>query len=269
MQEWRLLYSGYSNGALNMAIDEAIAMAVAGGEAPPTIRFYGWVPACLSLGYAQRAEEVEWEACTARGIDVVRRPTGGRAILHDREVTYSVIAKEDNPLVSGTILESYLKISRGLLAGLNKLGIPAEMVSHKDLDKLGTAACFDSPSWYEIVVNGKKMVGSAQTRKSGVVLQHGSIIRDMDADTLFEVLAFANPETRNRLKEVFRRKACSVREVIQRDISDADIIAGMTDGFKQAFEVELRLMGLSEREQELARELVDTKYGNAEWTKKR
>ncbi len=269
MQQWRVLFSGYQTGAMNMAVDEGIALAVAAGEAPPTVRFYGWKPACLSLGYAQRAEEVDWDECRARGIDVVRRPTGGRAILHDREVTYSIIAREDDPLVSGTILESYLKISRGLLLGLQKLGIPAEIVSHKDLDKLGTAACFDSPSFYEMTVGGRKAVGSAQTRKNGIVLQHGSIIRDMDADTLFAVLSFPSEEVRDRLKDGFRRKACSLEEAAGRGLSDAEVIEAVSAGFAAAFGVELASGELSRRETALARELAESKYGNEEFTRKR
>ncbi len=203
VQEWRLLKSGYQEGAMNMAIDEALMLAVSEGSVPPTIRFYGWIPACLSLGYAQKATEVDWGECVEKGIGMVRRATGGRAILHDREVTYSVVAPEDNLLVSGTILESYLKISQGLLLGLQKLGIPAEVVSHKDLDKLGTAACFDSPAFYELVVKGRKAVGSAQTRKKGIILQHGSIIRDLDVDTLFAILNLPSDEARERMKMAF------------------------------------------------------------------
>ncbi len=269
MQEWRLLNSGYSNGATNMATDEAIALAMAEGIVPPTIRFYGWIPACLSLGYAQKAGEVDWDICAEKGVEVVRRPTGGRAILHDREVTYSIIAREDNPLVSGSILESYLKISEGLLIGLRNLGVPAEMVSHKDLDKLGTAACFDSPSWYEIVVDGRKMVGSAQTRKNGIVLQHGSIIRDMDTEMLFSVLNFPSSEARSRMKEGFRRKACSLQEVLCKEITDQEVIERVTAGFAEAFGIKLVTGDLIPEEKVFIQELVQAKYADPEWNNKR
>lgn len=269
MDDWRLVNSGCHAGAMNMAVDEAIALAMAEGTVPPTVRFYGWTPACLSLGYAQRASEVEWDVCTAKGIDVVRRPTGGRAILHDREVTYSIIAAEDNPLVSGTILESYLKISQGLLKGLHNLGIPADIVSHKDLDKLGTAACFDSPSFYEVVVQGKKVVGSAQTRRNGIVLQHGSIICDLDSDNLFAVLKFPSVEARNRMKEAFKRKACSLQDLVGRKLMDVEVIEAVTKGFAAAFGVRLVAGELTPRELALANDLVQTKYSTDEWNKKR
>ncbi|MDA8442271.1 MAG: lipoate--protein ligase family protein [Peptococcaceae bacterium] len=269
MPNWRLINSGHLPGAMNMAIDEAIMQAVAAGKAPPTLRFYGWEPACLSLGYAQKADEVAWNACTAYGIDVVRRPTGGRAILHDQEVTYSITAAEDNPLVSGTILESYLKISQGLVLGLRNLGIPAEIVAQKDAAKLGTAACFDSPSFYELAVNGHKIVGSAQTRHNGVVLQHGSIIRAMDTAKLFAVLSFPSEEVREKMKAAFRRKACSLQDVLGPELTDAQIVAEVGAGFAAAFDITPVASELTQWEQELAAQLRESKYSTDEWNKKR
>lgn len=268
-QAWRVVKSGYQVGAMNMAIDEALMLAVSEGSVPPTIRFYGWLPACLSLGYAQKTSEIAWKVCVEKGIGMIRRATGGRAILHDREVTYSVVAPENNPLVSGTILESYLKISQGLLLGLHKLGIPAEVVSHRDLDKLGTAACFDSPAFYELVVKGRKAVGSAQTRKYGMILQHGSIIRELDVDALFAVLNFASDEIRERMKEIFKRKACSLEEVTGRKLTDQEIIESVTAGFSEGFGVSLVDGELTEHEITLAKELLKTKYGTEEWNWKR
>ncbi len=269
MQEWRLINFGYSDGAMNMAIDEAVSQTMVEGVVPPTLRFYGWRPPCLSLGYAQKASEVEWDVCGSLGVDVVRRPTGGRAILHDQEVTYSVIAPEENPLVSGTILQSYLKLSQGLLRGLRKLGIEAEMVSHKDLDELGTSACFDSPSFYEMVVGGRKTVGSAQTRKNGVLLQHGSIILDIDADMLFSVLSFRNEEVRNRMKQAFRSKACSLQDAAGRKLDYQEVSEAIASGFCEALGITLVEGKLTPAEIALARKLAETKYGSDEWNRKR
>jgi lipoyl(octanoyl) transferase len=269
VQKWRLIHSGYTSGARNMAIDEAITVAMGEGSVPPTIRFYGWNPPCLSLGYAQKAEEVEWEVCRQYGVDVVRRPTGGRAILHDKEVTYSLAAPEDNPLVSGSILESYLKISRGLLVGMEKLGIQAAIISHKDLSGLGTGACFDSPSFYELVVQGRKAVGSAQTRKNGIVLQHGSIIRELDIEQLFAVLHFPKSEIRDRMKEAFKNKACSLQEVAGRILTDPEIIQAMSQGFAEGLGINLVAGSLSKLELELTEELEHSKYSSLEWNHKR
>lgn len=269
MQEWRLVNSGNLSGALNMAIDEAIAQTVAAGIAPPTLRFYGWEPPCLTLGYAQREAEMDWGACAAQGISVVRRLTGGRAVLHHQEVTYSIAAPENNPVVSGTILESYLKISRGLLLGLQKLGLDAQMVFRKDTAKLRSAACFDSPSFYEMLINGKKAVGSAQTRKNGVLLQHGSIIREMNVDLLFSVLNFSSEETRLRLKQAFLRKACSLQQAVGRELTDNEIISAVTEGFAEVFKVRLVNLELTPEEMKTAEDLVLTKYGRDDWNRKR
>lgn len=269
MQEWRLVNSGNLSGALNMAIDESIAQTVAAGMAPPTLRFYGWDPPCLTLGYAQREAEVDWDGCAAQGISVVRRPTGGRAILHDQEVTYSIIAPEDHPVVRGPILVSYLKISQGLLLGMQKLGINAQMTFRKDKRKLRTAACFDSPSFYEMVIDGKKLVGSAQTRKNGVLLQHGSIIREMNADLLFSVLSFSSEEIRVRMKQAFLQKACSLQQAVERELTDNEIVSAVREGFAEAFKVRLVNLELTTEEMKIAEELVHTKYGSDDWNRKR
>src|SRR5512135_2247801 len=169
---WRLLNTHHLDGATNMAIDEAISRAVQANRVPPTLRFFGWQPACLSLGQAQPGSDVDREACRLAGVDVVRRPTGGRAILHTDELTYSVIAPDDDPRVVGTIVDSYQRLSEGLLRGLMLMGVPTQQAERPDGHNQDAGpVCFEVPSNYEIVFGGKKLVGSAQMRKSGVVLQ--------------------------------------------------------------------------------------------------
>ena len=189
---WRLLNTGHADGATNMAVDEAILLAVAQGKAPPTLRFYGWQPPCLSIGYNQSAGEVDVERCRERGVDFVRRPTGGRAVLHADELTYSVVAPQDEPRVAGGVIESYRRLSQGLIAGLRALGVGAVQAEEwtPQLAAVGArassgvrqigdgekpAACFHVPSAYEIAVGGRKLVGSAQVRRRGCVLQHGAL----------------------------------------------------------------------------------------------
>ncbi|MDP4160625.1 MAG: lipoate--protein ligase family protein, partial [Bacillota bacterium] len=147
MKTWRYLPYKVNTGAENMAIDEALLLTMAKLKDPlPILRFYGWKPATLSLGYAQSFyKEVNEEACRSEGIDVVRRPTGGRAVLHQYELTYSVIAPEQNSNVSGTVIESYLKISQALLRSFRVLGVPAEMVACGGTQGASSAACFDAP----------------------------------------------------------------------------------------------------------------------------
>jgi lipoate-protein ligase A len=187
MPLWRYIDSGKNIGAYNMAVDEELLARAQAGDRVPVLRFYGWDPPAVSLGRFQKIEEaVDSEACRQRGFDIVRRITGGRAVLHRHELTYSVISRIDNPLFPPNVHGTYKVIAEGLLAGLRNLGISGEIVSrtsrHAHLVEAGAKdpACFSSPSWYEIVVNGKKIVGSAQRRLSHAFLQHGSILIDYD-----------------------------------------------------------------------------------------
>jgi lipoate-protein ligase A len=192
---WQYIDSGPNIGAYNMAIDEELLSRAQAGGAVPVLRFYTWSPPAVSIGRFQHIESaVNAEACKQLGFDIVRRITGGRAVLHHRELTYSIIARADNPLFPLTVLGTYKVIATGLLAGLQNLGIPAEMVSrggrHAALveKKVKGPACFSSPSWYEIMVNGRKIIGSAQRRMRGAFLQHGSILIDYDPRIEAEVI---------------------------------------------------------------------------------
>ena len=200
---WRLLRHGAATGAENMAVDEAVAQSIAAHLVPPTLRFYAWAPPCVSLGRNQAVAGVDLPACAARGFDVVRRPTGGRAILHTDEMTYSIIASPDDPLMHGYVLDSYLRISHGLVAGLRRLGIDAEEAP--GTNRAGpdvSAACFEVPSAYEIVAGGRKILGSAQARRSTSVLQHGSLPLVGDLTRVVDCLAFEDEAEREALPRV-------------------------------------------------------------------
>ncbi|HZG75566.1 MAG TPA: lipoate--protein ligase family protein, partial [Paenibacillus sp.] len=212
---WRLVRSGARAPDYNMAADEAMMLAVGAGAAPPTLRFFGWSPATLSIGYFQKAEdEVLLEEVRRRGLGFVRRPTGGRAVLHDAEVTYSIVVPEGYPGLPTSVTESYRVLSEGLVHGFRALGLEAELVSDKGkYAEAGSAACFDSPSWYELVVDGRKVAGSAQLRKHGAVLQHGSILLDLDVELLFALLRFRSERLRERLAASFADKAAAINEL--------------------------------------------------------
>ena len=195
MNMWRLIDSGNNLAAYNMAIDEELLARAQAGKIAPVLRFYGWSPPAVSIGRFQKiGSAIDAGACARHGIDIVRRITGGRAVLHNQELTYSIIARLDDPLFPSTVLGTYKVIATGLLAGLKRLGIPAEMVSrggrHAGLVKkdVKDPACFSSPSWYEILVNNRKIIGSAQRRLSNAFLQHGSILMDYDAALEAEVI---------------------------------------------------------------------------------
>ncbi|TMV47847.1 lipoate--protein ligase family protein [Paenibacillus mesophilus] len=278
---WRFIKSGNGTPADNMAIDEAMLIAHSEGKTPPTVRFYGWEPATLSIGYFQRAEdEVDFEELRKQGIGFVRRPTGGRAVLHDRELTYSMIVSEDYPDMPTTVNEAYRVLSEGLLCGFRNLGLRAEMVNlgaeeekAKYASTAGSAACFDSPSWYELVVEGRKIAGSAQTRSRGVILQHGSILLEMDVDQLFSLLRFSNERVKERLKQSFHTKAVAIGDICRAmgkpTVTYAQAEAAFHDGIGEGLGVRLVEGELTEYEKELAARLAAEKYGSGEWNFRR
>ncbi len=276
---WRWLDTGDHPGAWNMAVDEAIMAQVAGGLVPPTIRVYGWNPPALSLGYFQnRDREVDLAGCARKGFDCVRRPTGGRAVLHDREVTYAFIAPENHPLIPTGVIASYQVITRGILEGLRSLGVDAQMVtpskpeSKEESTDFGTgttAACFDAPSWYEVVVSGKKLVGSAQVRRYGAVLQHGSILLNLSVDDLFATLKFRSPALRERAERLFTQKATSLLAVLGREVFPSELKEALRDGWQKALGIELTVGRLTPAELEQAAQLAREKYASEAWNGQR
>ncbi|MBM3267288.1 MAG: lipoate--protein ligase family protein [Candidatus Sericytochromatia bacterium] len=168
----RLLVDPPAAGAYNMALDEALLEALAGGQGLPTLRFYDWSPPALSLGYAQPVEVVDRDACRRWGVDVVRRPTGGRAVLHDRELTYSVVMRAGGESVA----DSYCRISKAIARALAAMGVPAEVAAGSARKAPGVADCFAVATPADLVAgSGRKLAGSAQVRRHGRFLQHGSI----------------------------------------------------------------------------------------------
>jgi lipoate-protein ligase A len=279
MTAWRYIHTGNRSPAANMAIDEAILTAHSEGKVPPTVRFYGWNPATLSIGYFQKAQEVDFEALRSEGIGFVRRPTGGRAVLHDKELTYSIIVSECYPGIPRNVTEAYRVLSEGLLQGFRALGLGAEMVqlaSDEEKEKYasaGSAACFDSPSWYELVVEGRKVAGSAQVRQKDVVLQHGSILLDMDTDQLFRLLKFSNEKVAERMKMSFSKKAVAINELLHGQGKAPVTLPQVEEAFRREIAlglgVDLEEAGLTPYEQELAGKLVEEKYGNDSWNLRR
>lgn len=254
-----------------MAVDESILQAVAEGQAPPTLRFFGWTPPCLSLGYAQRAADVDHEQLAARGYDLVRRPTGGRAILHTDELTYSVIAPMDEPRVADGVLESYQQLSAGLLAGLAHLGLGVR--ADQTYAGNGTAApgpvCFEVPSSYEITVGTaeapRKLIGSAQVRKRGVVLQHGTLPLTGDLGRICDVLVFASDEARAAARARLHERAATVEEVLIAEVTWTQAADALARGMAGVLNLRLEEAALTPHEEALATRLREEKYATSGW----
>ncbi|MCB8959607.1 MAG: lipoate--protein ligase family protein [Ardenticatenales bacterium] len=266
---WRLLITGLRRGPENMAIDEAILEAVAAGEAPPTLRFYGWEPACLSLGYAQEAELVDFDACEELGWDVVRRTTGGRAILHVDELTYSVCAPAGSSRVKGDVIESYQRLSLALVAGLKLMGLNPERAKpyYQDAGAKGPA-CFDGPSNYEIMVGGRKLIGSAQVRRHGMVMQHGTLPLAGDITRIAKGLYVDYPGQRMAIENRLRFRATTLLQSGGQGYDFARAADTMAQGFAQALNLTLEPGELTAKELARAAELEREKYASSEWTER-
>jgi lipoate-protein ligase A len=265
--KWRLLIHEAAPGAWNMAVDEAIARMVAEGDAPPTLRFYAWTPPCVSLGRHQSAAAVDAARCRALGYDIVRRPTGGRAILHTDEFTYSAIAAPDQPPMQGLVLESYLRLSRGLVAGLARLDIAAEPAPGSNrAGPNASAACFEVPSAYELMAAGRKLLGSAQHRRAKVVLQHGSLPLHGDLTRLAACLALPDEAEREKLRRALADHAGTVEQILGRRVSFDEAAAAMQAGFSEALDLKLIPGKLSPDEIALADKLAREQYGDPAWT---
>lgn len=269
LTQWRLVISGYAGGSSNMAVDEAILVAVATGESPPTLRFYGWQPACLSLGYRQPWTVVDTERCAAAGWDVVRRPTGGRAILHVDELTYSVIAPTGEPQVKGGILESYRRLSQALTDGLMMLGLEySEALPDPGKPLPVGPACFDGPSNYEITHKGRKLVGSAQVRKRNVVLQHGTLPLLGDVGRVVLGLRFETAEEREQMAINLRRQATTLASALGHVVSFDEVAGSLTAGFVRTLNLDLVEADLTAFEKRKAGEFRSQKYAAESWARR-
>ena len=267
--EWRIISHPAQDGPSNMAVDEAIAEAVAAGRASSTLRFYAWQPGCLSLGYAQSAEDALGERLAAYGWDIVRRLTGGRAILHIDELTYSIVTPLDDPRVDGGVVESYRRLSQGLMNGLAALGAPVHAGKAKESARgFNGPVCFEVPSDYEITSGGKKLLGSAQTRRGGVVLQHGALPLFGDITRIVDVLAFEDDDERESARSRLLGRAITLEEALGRVASFEEAAEALTGGLRDALCLDLTPGALTPEEQSRAEELRVSKYASAEWTKR-
>lgn len=269
--QWRFLNTHFGNAFFNMAVDEALVRAVEEGVALPTVRVFGWTPPAVSFGYAQRvAREVDLDRCRAQGIDIVRRPSGGRAVLHWNELTYSVVCPGNDPLLGGTILEAYRKISACLVAAIQRLGAEAALESRRQpvpspRSEHLTSPCFSSTTQYEVTLQGKKLIGSAQRRLGDMLLQHGSLLIGPDHKRIVDLL----PEHQEALQARFRREldrhTISLQEVLNRPISFEEVADALRLGFQETLGVLLIEAPLSSGEASEAERLICEKYGTDAW----
>ena len=265
---WRLTITEPASGAWNMAVDEAIARIAARDDAPPTLRFYQWRPPTVSLGRHQPVEDIDQEELAKRGWGVVRRPTGGRAILHTDELTYSVAGPASHPILDAPVLDVYNRISEGLLLGLRRLGVDAVKAPASARTNDDSAACFEVPSAYEISIRGKKIIGSAQRRASGFVLQHGALPLRGDITRLVDVMTFETEMQREAFRRHLAERATTLEAELGRVVSFWEAAAALVDGLNSALDVDFEEGELTAEELEMARQIELEKYGSDAWTRR-
>jgi lipoate-protein ligase A len=268
-RQWRFINTGSDDAASNMALDEAMLLAHEAGAAPPTLRVYSWNVPTLSLGYAQKtSQEVNLVACQRYGVAVIRRPTGGRAVLHDQEVTYSVVLPTTFSPGSSSRTEHYRLIGMALAAALQRLGLPVHLERSRPRSHpqhpLASPACFAALARYELSATGKKIVGSAQKRLQGSLLQHGSIPLSMDRHRLFQCL-HVPPEHRDTLVQEAYTSMTAVNEIAPTPVSASALHHVLREGFTASFGVDFVETPLLPEECRLARELRVSKYATCVW----
>jgi lipoate---protein ligase len=253
IEHWRLLTHGSNTASTNMAIDRAILEAHKQNLVPPTIRFYSWSPPAVSIGYFQSlTAEVDLEACKRYGVDVVRRITGGGAVYHDKELTYSIVIAEKHPAIPLNIIQSYERICNALVRSFDHLGIKSTFAPIND-----------------IVVNGKKISGNAQTRKDGVVLQHGTILLDVDVETMFSLLKIPNEKLKDKLITDAKQRVTSLHQVLGRNILFDEVASALACGFQDEFQIALSPGSLTTSEQHDTRRYKHEYFTQPQWNHRR
>jgi lipoate-protein ligase A len=261
---WRLLDFQYHNIFENMAIDEAIFHETIKSKKQPTIRFYGSIPAAVSIGYFQdAAKELNIEKCRGEGIDVARRITGGRAVVHFNEITYCIAAGDKEKYFPADIPGTYKIISQCIARGLSDLGIKATLAEEgrAQTKEEISPCCFSSPSKNELLVNGRKICGSAQVRRRGGFLQHGLLLMAYHPE---ETADFLLPERAPVGLEKLRRSVTSVNEELDFTVDEREICSKLKKGFSEELGIDLEEGALTPAEEKLKDELMK-KYTDADW----
>lgn len=253
MTEWRLVDSGPCTAAYNMALDEAIATEIRKGNAPPTLRFYGWERASVSLGSFQRITDLNLPFCISNNIPVVRRPTGGRAILHGDELTCSFSA-ENEGFFSGGLLDTYRQLSTALKSALDMLGADITMKTERESGKTLTKSplCFNSTSYGELSYRGRKLIGSAQKRWKDGFLQQGSIPYAIDEESTRKIFGLDSSSK-------IRDGMIGLRELLP-GLDPEQLKEALRISFEKTFRVRFRCSDPGPEEIRLARELEVQKY---------
>jgi len=252
-EQWRLLHTENNSAYRNMAIDWAVLKANSEGKIPPTVRFYTWKPSAISIGYFQSLnEEIDIDICKKYGVDYVRRITGGGAVYHENELTYSIVIPESHPQIPKNIMESYGRICGAIIKGLKHLSIESSYVPIND-----------------IIVDGKKISGNAQTRKSKTVLQHGTVLTDVDVDKMFSLLRVPDEKIKDKLIADVKQRVTSIKHILGEEVTFAKVAQAMKVGFEEEFNIELEEGSLTKQELEDTMRFEKEYFSTKEWNHKK
>lgn len=257
----RIICDGAQSAFYNMALDEAIISNVRELFSPPTLRFYTWDRPSVSIGRFQKHAEIDHAYCRKKGYPMVRRPTGGRAILHSEELTYSFSSRFDSLLFKGTLFENYALVSRALISGLQKAGLMTDAAFSERKSRPGrSVSCFSSLSYGEITIEKRKVIGSAQKRYTDAFLQQGSILIDIDEKELIGVFSIKEKENFDHMG--------ALKDHLPAYHNDM-LISAFKESFEETFEVKLIADTPTEDEVRMAEELVSAKYATEAWNELR
>jgi lipoate-protein ligase A len=237
--------TGFNNAYMNMAIDEVLL-----SSRVPVLRFYQWEPSAVSIGRYQDLNDIDLEYCTENNIDVVRRITGGKAVLHEKELTYAFVI--DKEMMPRSIIESYKIISSAIIQGLRVLGLNSEMNNSK-IKNRDNPVCFQETSFNELTINRKKFVGSAQVRVKGKLLQHGSILTGINTEKHSSCFK-EKPEVDDLMKKI-----------TYIDVPEKELKSAVKHGFSGYFNTSLNERNLCNKELSEVKELMRMKYNSEDW----
>ncbi|TFF91092.1 lipoate--protein ligase family protein [Candidatus Thorarchaeota archaeon] len=251
MEELRFLGLSTHSAFENMAIDEAVMLAIKDGSSPPTFRLYRWKPDAVSIGtFQSMRDEVDLVFCQENGIDYIRRITGGGAVFHDYEgeITYSLILPRKHRLVPDDIIDSYEIVCSGIVRALRMLGIDSQFRPIND-----------------IVVGERKVSGNAQTRRHGCMLQHGTVLLDLDVVKMFQVLKVPAEKVSDKMIADVKQRVTSIRDIVGRKVPFEELKSALVDGFSESLGMTLSSGNLSASEEKRAKILAQEKYSTGEW----
>ncbi|MFX1452565.1 MAG: biotin/lipoate A/B protein ligase family protein [Promethearchaeota archaeon] len=257
MSIWRYIPIDVRNGFCNMALDEAILKMAIEKKSSNTLRFYKWKPSTASIGRNQSLmNEINVDFAKEQGFNIVRRLTGGGAVFHDenREITYSIVCpiKFLEKLGAKKVIEQFEIITRGIILGLNYYGLKPE----KDI--------IHCPA---ILLNGKKFSGNAQVRKKGYILQHGTILLDIDPELMYSVLKAPKNVGKSRMVQSVRAKCIGIKNQIH-NYEEGKLINSLKQGFQKSLGIDIEKGQFSRDEKILATKLIKYRYENMNWLRK-